>query len=150
MIINLCLCKHTHAQRLWWVNFGYFEILILCVCFICFKFGLLCTKLESVGYCLRESIMIHFRHIEICFISFKFCLLCSKLESVRHSLWGTKQHDAIHSSRNLEIACFTTWHSHWNLHNKDFRVFVSQWGPIHIYINENQIPSRHYGVWGCW
>ena len=43
---------HTHTQRVWWVNYHHFEVLILCMCFVCFRSCLLCSKLESAGHCL--------------------------------------------------------------------------------------------------
>ena len=62
----------------------------------------------------------------MCFLCFRFCLLCSKLKSVGHYLWGKQNHDAIHSSRNLETACCTVWQSGWKCQHKDFRVFQCQ------------------------
>ena len=52
-----------------------------------------------------------------------FCLLCSKLELVWYCLWRKLHHDSIDCSKNLEMACCIAWHSHRNLHFKDYRVF---------------------------
>ena len=60
---------------------------------------------------------------EICL---RFSLLCGKLESVGYSLWRKQHHNAIHSSRNLEMVCCTAWYSRSKLLYNDFRMFRCQ------------------------
>ena len=58
------------------------------------------------------------------FVCFRFCPLCSKLESVGQYLWGVKHYDTIHSSINLETACYTAC-----IHIRRFEsIWLSVWG----------------------
>ena len=72
----LCHIQSISPDRVRWANYHHFRLLISRMCVVCFR----------------------------------FCLLCSKLESVEHCLCGKQNHDAVHSSRNLETACCTPWH----------------------------------------
>ncbi len=79
-------------------------------------------KDSTCFYCCHFIFLISCMHI----VCFWFCQLHSIVGSVGHHLWEKEHHDAIHSARNLEMACCTAWHSHRKLQCEHFRVFGCQ------------------------
>ena len=55
MIILNDHTKKSYMCSFWWVNYRHFKWSISRLRFICFRFYLLCAKLESVGHCLQEK-----------------------------------------------------------------------------------------------
>ena len=87
-------------------------------------------KVQLVNCC-------HLKLLVLCnyFIWFKFCLQCHKLKSGGHCLWGKPHHDAIHSSRNLKMACCIA------SSKTKILEYVPIWGQILIHIDKNQTLS---------
>ena len=73
------------------------------------------------------------------FFSFRFGLPSTKLVSVEHCLLGKQHPDTVYFSRNLKIACRTSWYSHTKISKSFDAIFISYF--------ENQTPSPHTGVW---
>ena len=54
------------------------------------------------------------------------CVYCSKQETVEQCLWGKQRHIKIHSTRNLETTCCTSWYWCRKVYFEDFTVFGCQ------------------------
>ena len=94
----------------------------VCVC-VCVS---VCVHKYIERVCLVNWHYLKIFFLCMCSVCFRFCLLHSKLESLWHCLWEKQGHNAIHSSRNLEMSCCTTWLLHRKLQYVDFSLFSCQ------------------------
>ena len=80
------------------------------------------SRVWWVNYCHLELLILC-----IHLICYRFCQVLSTVYwAVRHCLWEKQHIDTIHPSRNLEMASWIAWHSHWKLQYKNFSVFECQ------------------------
>ena len=87
--------KSECIYKIRWVNFRFVKLFMSCMCFICFKFYLLCTKLESVRHCLwgqqHHNIISFSRNLEtVCCIAWHLHRSSNTKisKSVWVSIWG--------------------------------------------------------------